>query len=170
VPAELRDDWGGVAVTASERDLLYRSSVSVTDRPASLAAVLRPSWRVPVTALLVGGCRSNRARREQLVVLNWAVRSASSAAALTRFMRGEAESRDVGIRYEPALVRAVNIAVGAGLLTAVESDWIELSDAGRELVEQIREQGLYEHERETLSALPKPLPFNAAQQLLRGHA
>jgi hypothetical protein len=152
----------------STRDTLYASSVTVTQRPASLSAVLRPSWRVPVTALLVDACRGKRARREQLVVLNWAVRSQDSAAALVRFMRNEGSVHDVGIRYEPALVRAVNIAVGAGLLTAATNDWIELSDAGRALLEQITEHSLYVHERETLAALPKPMPFNMAEQLLRG--
>lgn len=152
----------------SARDLLYGSQFEVGSQPSSLAAFLRPSWRVPVTTLLVNACRGQRARREQLLVLNWAVRSSTTVDELVRYMRGEADPRDVGVRYEPALVRAINIAVGTGLLSVAENDWIELSAAGSELFDQICEQGLFAQEREALGRLPKPLPFGTAEQLLRG--
>lgn len=149
--------------------VLYESQVCVTDRPSSLAAVYRPSWRVPVTALLVDACRGDRARREQLIVLNWAIRSERSAAALASFMIGQSTSHDVGVRYEPALVRAVNIAIGVGMLTST-GEWVTLTPAGRALLDSVSEHGLYADERATLAALPKALPFNAAQDLLRGRS
>lgn len=152
----------------SARELLYGSRFEVSSRPSSLTALLRPTWRVPVTTCLVKACRSQRARREQLLVLNWAVRSRPTVDRLAQYMRGEADARDVGVRYEPALVRAVNIAVGTGLLIAAENDWIELSDAGSELYDQICQQGLFADERAALGSLPRPLPFGTAEQLLRG--
>jgi len=150
------------------RDLLYSTEVTLTERPVSLSAVLRPSWRVPVTVLLVDACRSKRARREQLVVLNWAVRSAGATMALVQYVQGNGHPHDVGVRYEPALVRAVNLAVGAGLLTRADNAWVEVSSQGRKLLDLIREHGLYERERECLGMLDKPLPFSTAENLLRG--
>lgn len=129
----------------------------------------RPVWRVPVTALLVQACRSQKARREQLIVLNWAVRSERCADALAAYLDGQAAGRDVGVRYEPALVRAVNIAAGTGVLD-VDGKWLRLSDAGVALVAEVAARGLYEHERHMLSRLPKSLSLSAAERLLQGGA
>jgi hypothetical protein len=154
---------------ASARDLLYGAEMTVTDRPASLAAIHRPAWRVPVTALLVDACRGKKAKREQLIVLNWAVRSEECAGALAALLAGQAAAHDVGVRYEPALVRAVNIAVGTGVLAA-DGDYVNLTDAGRALIDEVADQDLYDHERRMLALLPRALPVGTAVELLRGGA
>jgi hypothetical protein len=149
------------------RSALYDAQVTVTDRPASLGAVHRPAWRVPVCALLVQACRGHKAKREQLIVLNWAVRSAECAEALVAYLAGEAAAREVGVRYEPALVRAVNIAVGTGVLT-VDGDYVRVTGAGEALLAEVAAGDLYDHERRMLAMLRKGLPVGAAEDLLRG--
>lgn len=151
------------------RSVLYDAQVTVTDRPASLTAVLRPAWRVPVCALLVQACRGQRAKREQLIVLNWAVRSEQCAGALATYLAGEATAHDVGVRYEPALVRAVNIAVGTGVLV-VDGDYVRVTDAGKALLAEVAAGDLYDAERRMLAMLPKALPVGAAEELLKGGA
>lgn len=146
---------------------LYGSTVELSDRPASLPALLRTRWRVPLVVVIVGACRQRRGKREQIVVLNWALRDAETHAALATELSGGMPMRPVWIRYEPALVRATNIAHGLGLLRP-KDQWLELTTSGAQLVEVIENEGLYSRERELLDALPRPLPFNIAERLLRG--
>ena len=145
----------------------YGSKVSVGDRPRLVPSLLVPAWRVPLVALMVARCRTARAKREQLVVLNWALRDPVTHAALTARLAGKRTSKPPSVRYEPALVRAINIAHGLGLLTR-ESEWLTLSDDGRALTEQIAETGVYERERALLGDIGRPLPLNAAQEILMG--
>jgi hypothetical protein len=122
---------------------------------------------VPIVPLLIASCRQGRAKREQLVVLNWAIRDPNTYAALTAWLGGEAVDQPASVRYEPALVRATNIAHGLSLIER-ESGWMTLTSTGLALVDQIEESESYVRERELLKALPKPIPFNAAEALLRG--
>ena len=117
--------------------------------------------------LIVAACRQTRAKREQLVVLNWALRDANAHAALVAELAGERPPRPVWVRYEPAMVRAANIANGLGLLVR-KGDWVELTSAGKHLVEVTRQEGLYEVEHGLLDALPRQLPLNVAERVLSG--
>ena len=154
-------------MTPDLRQELYEATVGLQQRPASVPLLLRTSWRVPIVPLLIGGCRQSRAKREQLVVLNWAIRDPRTYAALSAWLGGETVGQPTSVRYEPALVRATNIAHGLGLI-ARESGWMTLTSKALELVDQIEESESYMHERGLLDALPKPIPFNAAEALLGG--
>ena len=145
----------------------YGSKVNVRDRPRLVPSLLVPAWRVPLVTLMVARCRSARAKREQLVVLNWALRDPATHAALTARLAGKHTAMPPAVRYEPALVRATNIAHGLGLL-ARENEWLTLSDDGRALTEQIEETGAYERERALLGDIGRALPLNAAQEILMG--
>ncbi len=138
-------------------------------RPIVLEPLLRTSWRVPIIGLLVASCRQRRAKREQFVVLNWALRDSATHDALVVALSGEKVSRHPAIRYEPALVRAVNIAHGAGLLGR-DGDWMTLTASGEALIQEIEKDDLYRGERAALDAMPKPLSFSLAQALLAGRS
>lgn len=146
---------------------LYGTAVRLTRRPVSVPALLRTRWRVPVVVLIVAACRQQRAKREQIVVLNWALRDAETRNALVSQLSPHQTSRPVWVRYEPALVRATNIAHGLGLLRQVD-EWLEITEAGEMLIESVDRQGLYAQERELLGELPRPLPLSVAQRILSG--
>jgi len=122
---------------------------------------------VPVVALLVAACRQQRAKREQLVVLNWAIRDPDTFAALEGWLANQEPKGGVLVRYEPALVRATNIAHGLGLL-ADNGGWLELTPTAFDLIAEIEESGAYAHERLLLGRLPKKISFAAARTLLAG--
>lgn len=149
------------------RHEFYASKVRIGDRPRLVPSLLMPVWRVPLVALMVARCRTARAKREQLVVLNWALRDPVTHAALTAQLAGKHATQPPAVRYEPALVRAINIAHGLSLLDR-QDEWLTLTDAGRALTEQLAEAGAYERERTLLTDIGRPLPLNAAQAILTG--
>jgi hypothetical protein len=154
-------------VSETLRDELYGSAVRLRPRPESVPTLLQPSWRVPLVPLMIATCRTARAKREQLVVLNWALRNPAAHAAVIAALAGERLRQPASIRYEPALVRAANIAHGLGLLER-DGDWLALTSAGSELAATIQRSGAYARQRALLDALPRPLTLNAAQSLLAG--
>ena len=156
-------------MTAVERDLdqVLDQPFVFRDRPTSAPSDLRPVWRVPVIVLLVSYCRGQQATHEQLHVLNWAVRSASSAELLGQYLTGEIPPDRAIFRREPALDRAVALARGFGLVIWKGKYWA-LTDSGRELLENLNtNELLLVREKELLGALPKPLTQTAVAALLR---
>lgn len=154
-------------MTDALRTELYGTRVRLTEQPAAVPVLLRTAWRVPLVVLIVGACRQSKAQREQIIVLNWALRSAETHSAVIAALLRDQPSRPAWVRYEPAMVRATNIAHGLGLLERI-GEWLTLTAAGDDLSESIAEVELYTHERALLRALPRPLPLNVAQRLLQG--
>ena len=154
-------------MTSSLRQELYESLVGLRSRPASVPTLLLTSWRVPVVALLVAACRQQRAKREQLIVLNWAIRDPKTFIALEGWLANQESKDGVLVRYEPALVRATNIAHGLGLLTDKDG-WLELTPAASGLISEIEESDAYADERRLLDQLPKKVSLTAARALLAG--
>jgi hypothetical protein len=134
-------------------------------RPAAVPALLRPGWRVPLILLLVLSCRRARARWEQLVVLNWAVRTPDGLDSLRRRMTSGEGS--VEVRFEPALERAAALARGFGWLEVDEHGWLALTAMGRQIVDECLELDLYQRERAALASLPALLSQGTAQAVLR---
>lgn len=154
-------------MTDAQRTELYGADVRLTQQPAAVPVLLRTQWRVPLVVFIVGACRQGRAKREQIVVLNWALRDPETHAAVVAELSRDQPSRPAWVRYEPAMVRATNIAHGLGLLERI-GEWLALTAAGEDLRAAIAEDGRYTHERALLEALPRPLPLNVAQRLLQG--
>lgn len=138
-------------LTESEADEFLRVPYSYVRRPRPVPAEGRALWRVPYVLLLVGVCRSAAASLPQLHVLNWAVRTAENAEALSAFLRGELEADEAVVRYEPALDRAIGLAGGLGLLRFDRRLW-RLQEPGRELLAEIdADPDLLALERERLA-------------------
>jgi hypothetical protein len=156
-----------LSLTDEQLDVLLDREFIFRDRPQPAPSDLRPVWRLPIVLLLVDSCRQRRATHEQLHVLNWAVRSTTSAEALARFLAGELAPGEAVVRFEPALDRAATLARGFGLITWKGRFW-ELTAKGRELLEDIRaDDALLAREKELLTALPKPLTQTAVEALLK---
>jgi hypothetical protein len=156
-------------MSTSLREEFYSAKVGLSSRPASIPTLLLTSWRVPVVVLLIAACRQRRAKREQLVVLNWAVRDEAAFAALKGLLEKQDRTSLAPVRYEPALVRATNIAHGLGLLVE-EGGWLQLTPDADILLSEIAEVGAYALEREVLGRLPAAVSLSAAQAMLKGGA
>src|SRR5438105_2303354 len=87
-----------------------------SEQPVPTPAEYRPKWRTALVVLLVGACYGRRASWHQLHVLGWACRSRANQEAFERLKAGEGELGDTVVRYDPALDRAIDLALYDGLL------------------------------------------------------
>ena len=126
-------------------------------RPVDVPADLRPSWRIGLLILLLKNCcREGRARFTQLHVLNWGVRSEENRQALENALNGSVGVDSLLVRIEPSLNRAVDLAIGEGLVGKRSGDQIELRDSGRSLADEIeRDATLYRTEKEFMQRIRK---------------
>ena len=107
-------------------------------RPISIPGDLRPAWRISVIVLMLRKCcLQGRSSLRRLHVLSWAVRDAEVANALVRAIEGEVPPDTVLVRIEPALNRAVDFAIGEGLIRRQSSDRVELTADGKEFADAI---------------------------------
>lgn len=107
-------------------------------QPVSLPGDLRPVWRISVLMLLLRKCcTGGKSSLRRLHVLSWAVRSSEASTMLLNAIDGEIPPDAVIVRIEPALNRAVDFAIGEGLLRRGTKDRVELTPEGRELAESI---------------------------------
>ena len=148
---------------------LFDVPFTFTERPRPVPGSLRPGWRIPAILLLVRKCRGARATLEQLHVLNWAIRDARGREAFLSFWRGEVEPDESLVRYEPALNRAIDLAVGVRLLIWNDAKRLVLTEQGRQLLVGIdADADLLADEKMFLAALASPISQVAIETLLKG--
>ncbi len=150
-------------------DLGDAQAVSFRVRPVSVPGELRISWRLAVVVLMLDGCRKQRASLVKLHVLNDAVRSADSAQQLRRALRDELPPSFWRTRVEPAFGRALDLAVGSGLVSWIQTTHgagLKLTDKGHEAVAAVRKlDGVLEHEKMVLAELSPKLTEQRAGAL-----
>jgi hypothetical protein len=135
-------------------------------QPNPVPATLRPERRVPLLLLLVAKSHGAGASWRGLQLLNWAIRDQAHAEVLAAIQA----DRDIPdrpiVRFEPALDRALDLAVGMGFLELKSSHVFRLTESGRELVSRIESSEAYEHERELLEWLPGKVTQKEVDRLL----
>jgi hypothetical protein len=126
-------------------------------RPIDVPADLRPAWRIGLLILLLKNCcREGKARFTQLHVLNWGVRSEENREALENALHGSVGADALLVRIEPSLNRAVDLAIGEGLVARRSGDQIELRDSGHALADEIGSDAtLYRTEKEFMQRIRK---------------
>ena len=126
------------------------------DRPPPVPADIRADWRVPLLMLIVKSCRGGRASLQQVQSIAWAaIFEESREEFLEAFSgNGGTDPAVLLIRYDPAVTRAVNLAVGLGLLLWATKGRLVLTDKGKCLLDEIqRHEGVLADERAFLSQL-----------------
>lgn len=124
---------------------LPESSVSELDtpflfqrRPLSLPEDLRPSWRIALLVLLMNGCcRGGKSSRARLHVLSWSVRNSGSLQDLLAATTGDLNPRSLIVRVDPFLDRAIDFAIGEGLIGNLGGKALKLSIAGKAFATEI---------------------------------
>lgn len=107
-------------------------------RPVALPGDLRPTWRIGLLVLLLSRCcRQQRSSLTRMHVLNWAARSEVNHADLTALIAGRLSPDQLIVRFDPACNRAIDFAIGEGLLKRVDGSRIELTESGKALAEEI---------------------------------
>lgn len=122
-----------------------------TPRPAPVSPRLRPAHRVALLLALVDKCHGRRGTLLQLHALDTALIDGD----FRRHLAGRDRSglRPVGLRLDPALNRAVDRAVGEGLLFFDQTATVGLTAAGKDALAAITEAGVLEQERAILSEI-----------------
>ena len=134
-------------------------------RPISVPGDLRPAWRICVIVLLLQKCcRQGRSSTRRLHVLSWAVRDVEVGRALVRAIGGEVPPDTVLVRIEPALNRAVDFAIGEGLIRRQSSDRVELTADGKELAETIMKDTVV---LGTEKAFAESIRFNVTEDFVK---
>lgn len=93
-------------------DLQFR----LRQRNASISADMRPIWREALICLVVYFCHAKKCSIEQLHVICWALRSESNMSQFSRMLQSRGIPEEPVIREDPALDRAVRLALGETLL------------------------------------------------------
>lgn len=109
-------------------------------RPTAVPGDLRPAWRIGLIVMLLKQCcRQQRSSLTRLHVLNWAVRSESNVQNLMSLLSGRFSPDTLIVRFDPAVNRAVDFAIGEGLIARPDGARVQLTALGHTFAEQIVE-------------------------------
>ncbi len=123
------------------------------ERPITLAADMRPLWRIGVLILIVDKCWGQTATLEQLHVLNWAIRGKNSRALFLQIMNEGTPPDAAIVRFDPSLPRAIAFAV-AEKLCIRSSDRLSLTEKGMTfLAKLMADNSVLEEEKKYLQGI-----------------
>jgi hypothetical protein len=143
-----------------------RFSFSATPYP--VPADLRPLWRMALVVLMLDKCWGRRSSVGQLHVFNWGIRTKGSQDAFLRMLGGEIGPDKPIVRFEPSLNRAIDFALGEGLVKKRTHDVIELTEKGVVMARQVQQAPeLLGAEKEFLSKIEGKLTQQQINALLR---
>lgn len=89
---------------------------TVTNRARALPGDLCPNRRLALLLLILYYCRGKKASQQQLYVMDWAIRSPVRRSRFLQYIRGQIEPDQILIRYDPALPRAIALAIANKLI------------------------------------------------------
>lgn len=128
---------------------------------------LRLPWRLATLLLILARCRGNKANLQQLNLLYWAIRSPGHQRLIVRWFREDKRPDDLVVRFDPALVRTVNLAVALGLLTRNHTLRFALTARGNHYAEALNaSDSVLTAEKRFLSALPNRITQRNISELL----
>lgn len=140
--------------------------MNFTARADPISPDFRPERRVAVCMLIVDKSRAGRASWKAMRVLSWALQSPKRVEMLTNLKNGTTMLDMPVVRFEPALDRALDLALGLGFLTRDGVGPFELTDAGREALAEVREAGVLETEVAALAAVNGKVSNRDVERLL----
>jgi hypothetical protein len=123
-----------------------------TPRPAPVSPRLRPARRVALLLEMVAKCHGTKATLLQLHAIDTALIDPRARRLLAGDYSREATLSVV--RVDPALNRAVDRAIGDGLLTMNKNATVALTPAGRDALKSLRGVEILQDERAALGEIP----------------
>lgn len=133
---------------------LEGARITFRRQPSSLSADLRPYWRVAILILsLKICCKGGKSNLQRLYVLNWAIRTSESREEFKEVISGRLSPEDVIVRFDPGLVRALDFAIGEGLVLRIGGDRVELSESGSRFADELSKSDLFDVERDFLATV-----------------
>lgn len=127
--------------------------INFTLRPDPVSPDFRPERRIAVCLLIVEKSRAGKATWKAMHVLSWALQSPKRVEMLANLKMGNGLLDMPIVRFEPALDRALDLAVGLGFLSRKDLGPFELTDSGRRALAEVRDAGVLENEVAALAAV-----------------
>lgn len=133
---------------------------------ALIPANRRTLWRVALLlCILKLASRGGKSSLIRLQVLDWGAMTAEGAEQILSFLDG-AQRAIAAVRYDPALVRAVQYAKASKLVCGPAKK-IEITEAGEAMVTEIlNNQAILKKEIRILSAIGKRLTEKAVNEFM----
>ena len=157
----------GTSLTDKHLAELFDTGFDFNDRPAPVPADIRADWRAPLLMLIVNSCRGRKASLQQVQAIAEATIFAESREDFLRSFDGEADPAALLIRYDPAVTRAANLAVGLDLLAWQNRSRLGLTAKGQAMLDKILEDdGAFVEEREFLSDLGGSISMSSVNRML----
>lgn len=135
-------------------------------QPDPVSATLRADRRVPLLLLLVEKSRSTGAGWKGLQLLNWIVRDPKHAELILALRSGRDIPNRPVVRFEPALDRAIDLALGLGFLEKTKTRNFKLSQVGKNIIAIVIKANAFVRERDILESLRGKMAQNEVDRLL----
>lgn len=156
-------------MTSTEYDELIElldSPFNFYRQPTPIPASLRPGRRVALLLLLVAKSHGSGASWKGIQLLNWAIKDRDHIDLLLNLRQSlDLPDRPI-VRFEPALDRAIDLAVGIGLLESRASRVFRLTEAGKRVVTKIERSDTLTQERGMLNLIAGKMTQKEVARLL----
>jgi hypothetical protein len=136
--------------------------------PQAIPADMRPKWRIAILLLILAhGSRGAAASLQKIQALSWIVRLPEQWSNFSDAVEGKRGTKNLVIRYDPAMNRAIEYAIAEGLVSIVESGRIACLPKGKTIAQKIAEESeAFRDEITFLSSIRKHVSEDAVSRLL----
>ncbi len=138
--------------------------------PQAIPPEYRPLWRIAQIVLILDYCgRKGRCSRLQLCAISWGLHNSKTrddliALAEERYLA----MNDYPLRFDPALVIAVNIAAAMQLIQKSGEEYFELTERGRSFSQRLRaDTAIFSVDKITLARVGKSITQAALQRYVK---
>jgi hypothetical protein len=137
-------------------------------RPMPIAAELRPDWKIATLLLILEvSSHAGKSSLKRLHVLNWALRSPRHREEFEQTRAHPQPLFGFQFRFEPAFARAVDLAVGDGLVAWVGGDRLQITTRGKRWIDEIlKDESILQDELAFLKRIGKTVSESAASSMI----
>lgn len=140
-----------------------------TRRPMPIAAELRPDWKIATLLLILQlSSHAGKSSLKRLHVLNWSIRSPRFRREFEGYLKNPLPLFGLSVRFEPAFSRAIDLAVGEGLVAWVGGNRLQITGKGKAWATDIlNDESVMRDERDFLLRIGKSVTEEVAGELFR---
>jgi hypothetical protein len=134
----------------------------------AIAAELRPDWKIGALLLILHlSSRSGKSSLRRLHILNWALRSSKNRVEFEQVRGHQQPLFSFQFRFEPALGRAINLAVGEKYVEWVNGNRLQITPKGQRWVKDIlKDKSVMQEERKFLERIGKDITEGIATEMI----
>jgi len=145
-----------------------KHSFRFTRRPMAIAAELRPDWKMAALLLILQlSSRGGKSSLRRLHILNWALRSPRNRAEFEQVRDHQQSLLSFQFRFEPALGRAIDLAVAEHFVEWVGENRLQITTKGKRWIADItKDESIMYQEREFLKRMGKDVTEAFATEML----